>query len=167
MFSSSSLYTQRYTLIYLARKKFKEGCRTRYFLVASKHKCKEDMKSLTLQTNKLSSLVGWWWVASGGETKNHMTLMTTWTTTIEKVMASWDLGEMQLGLLALRFEALKIREILLVLVNSAPYTMEKQRPMPNSWTAQTPVVGRTCKLDTENLRIIFYHLSVLPENGVS
>jgi len=35
-------------------------------------------------------------------------------------MMSWDLGEMKFGLFAERFEASKIRAILLVLVNNAP-----------------------------------------------
>ena len=77
----------------------------------------------TLQTKRLSSLVGWWCIASGGEIKNQMTLIRTCTKTIPEQIQSWDLGEIKLGLCADCLEALKMREIRLVLVSNAPYTI--------------------------------------------
>ena len=77
----------------------------------------------TLQTSRLSSRVGWWWMASGGETSIQMTLMRTWTNMSPVQMISWDLGEMKFGLLADLLDASKIRAMRLVLVRSAPYTM--------------------------------------------
>ena len=74
----------------------------------------------TLQTRRLSSLVGWWWTASGGKVRNQITLIKTWTSTIPVQIQSWDFGEIKLGLLADCVEALKIREIRLVFVNRAP-----------------------------------------------
>lgn len=46
-------------------------------------------------------------------------------------MINWDLGEMKLGLFEVRFPALKILEILFVLVNKAAYTTVKLNPAPN------------------------------------
>ena len=52
--------------------------------------------------------------------RNQITLIKTWTSTIPVQIQSWDFGEIKLGLLADCVEALKIREIRLVLVNRAP-----------------------------------------------
>lgn len=46
-------------------------------------------------------------------------------------MISWDLGEMKPGLFEVRFPALKILDILFVLVNKAAYTTVKLNPAPN------------------------------------
>ena len=64
---------------------------------------------LTLQTRRLSSLVGWWWTASGGKISIQMTLTMTWTKTIPEQMMICDFGDIRVGFWADFLEALKIR----------------------------------------------------------
>ena len=68
-----------------------------------------NLKHCTLQTRRLSSLVGWWWTASGGKISIQMTLTMTWTKMIPEQMMICDLGDIRVGFWADFFEALKIR----------------------------------------------------------
>ena len=80
-------------------------------------------------------------MAFGGETRNQITLINTWTSTIPEHIISWDLGEMNIGRFEVFLDAAKILDILFVLMNSAPYTTEKHNPMLNCSTAHIMVVG--------------------------
>ena len=73
-------------------------------------------------------------MASGGEIRNQITLIRTWTRTIPAHIRSWDFGEIKLGLLADFLEALKIREIRLVLVSRAPYTILQGNKIENAFS---------------------------------
>lgn len=55
--------------------------------------------------------------------RNQMTLIKICTMTIPVQIKSWDFGEINCGRLADCLDALKMRDMRLVLVNKAPYTM--------------------------------------------
>ena len=88
-------------------------------------------------------------------TRIQIALIRTWTRIRPVQMISWDLGEIKLGRFAERFEAAKIRAILLVLVSRAPYTMLKCKGI-NSFLKCG--LGKILKAGLRFVQFIFLHI---------